>query len=148
MDLQRASELSRRSLLRTVGGIAAVAVVSQAVAEEKNAPDSDRVPPKMSEVRKEFERLLPLWQKERKAYGLSSNSYDYWKGPHGKAIIALGPAITPFLIQQVKAGEFLFNVPLALIAKVDIANGRYDSEQANSKLWVQWWETARTAPTE
>ena len=148
MDLQRASKLTRRSLLRSLGGIAGVAVVSQAVAKEKNAPDSDRFLPKMSEVRKEFERLLPLWQEERKAYGLSSNTYDYWTGPHGKAIIALGPAIIPHLIQQVKAGEFLFNVPLALITKVDIANGQYDSEQANSKLWVEWWEPAKNASTE
>jgi hypothetical protein len=63
---------------------------------------------------------------------MSSNTYDYWKGPHGKAIIALGPATIPFLIQALRRAEFLFNVPLALITKVDIANGEYASEQATS----------------
>jgi len=73
---------------------------------------------------------------------VSSNTFDYWKGPHDKAIIALGPGIIPYLIKQVKAGDFWFNVRLALITHVDIANGKYDSEQANSKLWVEWWESA------
>lgn len=88
---------------------------------ERKSPDPTPPPRKLSQLREEYERLLPLWQEERKQYSYSSNTYDYWMGPHGKAIIALGPAIIPYLIKQVKAGDFWFNVPLALITKVNVA---------------------------
>jgi len=47
-----------------------------------------------------------------------------WDGPHGKAIIALGPGIIPYLIQQLRKGDFVFIVPLKLITNVDISNGK------------------------
>jgi len=98
---------------------------------------------KLRNVDDEYRRLLPLWQAERKQFSHSSNTYDYWKGPHGKAIIALGPAILPHLIRELRKGDFWFNVPLALITKVDVANGEYKSEQANAELWLKWWDSAR-----
>lgn len=121
-------------------------MVGQAMPQKNEAADTHDRPRKMSEVQKEFERLLPLWQEERKQFGASSNTSDYWNGPHGKAIIALGPAVIPYLIQQVKSGDFWFNVPLALITKVDIANGKYKSVQANSRLWLEWWEAGNSKP--
>jgi hypothetical protein len=135
--------VTRRSALASVGAIAGLTALSRADDDEKKTASADRPTRKLSQVRKEFKRLLPLWQEERKKYDDSSNTYDYWQGPHGKAIIALGPAIIPDLIQQVRAGDFWFNVPLAIITKVDVANGKYDSEQTNAKLWVEWWESAK-----
>jgi hypothetical protein len=100
-------------------------------------------PTRLQTVDAEYRRLLPLWQAERQQFRHSSNTYDYWKGPHGRAIIALGPAILPHLIQELRKGDFWFNVPLALITKVDIADGDYQSEQANSALWLKWWDSAK-----
>ena len=98
---------------------------------------------KMRGVDDAYRRLLPLWQEERRQFLHSSNTYDSWKGPHGRAIIALGPAVIPHLIQGLRQGDFWFNVPLALITKVDIANGEYHSEQASSALWLAWWDGAK-----
>ena len=140
-------ELTRRSMLASWGGIAAVSAVGRAVAANDESSDPIRPHTKMLQVRKEFERLLPLWQEERKQFINSSNSDDYWQGPRGKAIIALGPAIIPYLIHELKTGDHFFNVPLAMITKVDIADGKYESEQASARLWVEWWEAAKNTPT-
>ncbi len=63
--------------------------------------------------------------------------------PIGKALRKghhrVGPRHYPVPDSQVKEGDFFFNVPLALITKVEMAEG---SEQANSKMWVKWWEAA------
>ncbi len=98
---------------------------------------------KMSDVEREYRRLRPLWQEERKQFSLSSKSDDYWKGPHGKAIIALGPAIIPYLIKELRKGDLLFVVPLELFTNVDITDGSYDSEQASAKFWLKWWDSGR-----
>jgi hypothetical protein len=135
--------VTRRSALASVGAIASLTALSCAGADDKKTPGAGPPTRKLSQLREEFERLLPLWKEERKKYELSSDTYDYWQGPNGKAIIALGPAIIPYLITQVRAGDFWFNVPLAIITKVDVANGNYVSEQANAKLWVEWWESAK-----
>ena len=95
----------------------------------------------MDQITKEYQRLLPLWQIEREDYKFSSNTSDYWEGPHGQAIIALGPAIIPFLIQQVKAGDFWFNVPLNIFIGTQIeSKPGLVSEQTRSKLYSDWWE--------
>ena len=145
MQSDYTAHVKRRSLLASLGGIAGASMVIATQARADDEADSDARPRKLAEVQKEFERLLPLWQEERKQFANSSKTYAYWKGPCGKAIIALGPAIIPYLIRQVKEGDFFFNVPLALITKVDMAGG---SEQANSKMWVKWWEAAENSPNE
>lgn len=141
MNSHRASELTRRSMLTSS------CVIAAATALRADAADDERPPARMSQVRREFERLLPLWQVEREQYNYSSCSRDYWQGPHGKAIIALGPAIIPYVIQELKAGDHFFNVPMEVITNVDIANGQYESEQTNAKLWVEWWEATKKEPT-
>jgi hypothetical protein len=132
-------------VLGALGGLAGTIAAGRAAAGAGPTSDASGGPGelKMRNVEDEYRRLLPLWQEERKQFLHSSNTYDYWKGPHGKAIVALGPAIIPYLIQALRKGEFLFNVPLALVTKVDIANGEYNSEQTNSKLWLQWWDNAK-----
>lgn len=60
MDLDQTSDLTRRSLLASLGGVAGIALISHAVADEKEATATDRRPEEMSKVRKEFERLLPF----------------------------------------------------------------------------------------
>ena len=141
MSSNRAAELTRRSMLASSCAMAATTALPADAAVD-GPPHT-----KMSKVRQEFERLLPLWQVEREQFSNSSCSSDYWQGPHGKAIIALGPAIIPNLLQQIKAGDHFFNVPMEIITDVDITNGEYESEQASSKLWVQWWEAATKEPT-
>ena len=139
MIATRVPEMARRALLAAMAGMAVVMAAGRAGAGASRDPSG----PGMRTVDDEYRRLLPLWQAEREQFRHSSNTYDYWKGPHGRAIVALGPAVIPHLIQGLRKGDFLFNVPLALITKVDIANGDYKSEQANLQLWLKWWDSAR-----
>jgi len=97
----------------------------------------------MRAVQAEYRRLLPLWQEERRQFAHSSNLHDHWSGPQGRAIIALGAAIAPQLIEELRKGDFFFNAPLARITGVDISDGAYTSEQVNSALWLRWWEEAK-----
>ncbi len=145
MQSENVSRITRRSLLASLGGVAGASTVIATKARADDDADSDARPRNLSEVQREFERLLPLWQEERKQFANLSKTYGYWKGPYGKAIIALGPSIIPYLIRQVKEGDFFFNVPLALITKVEMTGG---SEQANSKMWLKWWEAAEDSPNE
>jgi hypothetical protein len=61
---------------------------------------------------------------------------------NGKGIIALGPGIIPYLIQQLCKGIAIFIVPLNLIANLDISKGKYPSIPEISKLWLKWWDDA------
>ncbi len=107
--------------------------------DDKSPSRKVEAPRDWKDVQQDLRRLLPLWQEERKRFALSSNTADSWQGPHGKAIVALGPAILPALIQELRRGDFFFNVPLALITRVDIANGKDLSEQDKAALWLEWW---------
>lgn len=138
MSSDRVAVVARRGALAMLGGIAAILAGGRA-----DAKSAGRDRPKMRAVEDEYRRLLSLWQTERRRFAMSSDTHDSWKGPHGKAIIALGPAIIPYLIQELRKGDFVFNVPLALITKVDITNGAYTSEQASSQLWLAWWDGAK-----
>jgi hypothetical protein len=135
---------ARRGALAVLAQMAGMIAAGRAAAAAPPAGTS-RGPgaPRMQTVDAEYRRLLPLWQAERQQFRHSSNTYDYWKGPHGRAIVALGPAVLPHMIQELRKGDFFFNVPLALIAKVDVANGEYRSEQANMELWLKWWDSAK-----
>ncbi len=62
MQSENASRITRRSLLASLGGVAGASTV---IATKARADDSDARPRNLSEVQREFERLLPLWQEER-----------------------------------------------------------------------------------
>jgi hypothetical protein len=99
----------------------------------------------MRSIELEYRRLLALWQVERAqlAVAVSSNTDQAWRGPSGRALIALGPAIFPFLIQELRKDDFWFNVPLARITRVEIDDDANLSEQDKAKLWLQWWDSAK-----
>lgn len=138
--------------------LACVILSFTVVSSDEQAPQSARQPAKerdapasrefksLAKIQQEYDRLLPLWQEERKQYSLSSNTYDYWKGQHGKAIIALGPAIIPQLMREVRKGDFFFNVPLAQITHINITDGNWISEQEASLLWLAWWDQGANKP--
>jgi hypothetical protein len=131
-------------MIAALGGIAGMAIVERAAAADAHVPKTSDHPLTMSDVEKEYRRLRPLWEKERERFSASSDTHDYWKGPRGKAIIALGPAIIPYLIQELRKGDFFFNVPLAIITNVEIDDGKLVySEQDDAKLWLKWWDSAR-----
>jgi hypothetical protein len=136
---------ARRGALAVLAGLAGMIAAGRTAAAAEPPAGTSRGPgvPGLRTVESEYRRLLPLWQAERQQFRHSSNTYDYWKGPHGRAIVALGPAVLPHMMQELRKGDFLFNVPLALITKVDIADGDYKSEQANSALWLKWWDSAK-----
>lgn len=144
MNSQVTSHVTRRGLLSAAGSASLLALFRPA---EVLATDVDDKSPSCKveasrdwkDVDKDLRRLLPLWQEERKLFVLSSNTADSWQGPHGKAIVALGPAILPALIHELRRGDFFFNVPLALITRIDIANGKDLSEQDKAALWLEWW---------
>jgi hypothetical protein len=137
MNLNPTSEITRRAAL---GAMAVLGATGLVAAGEKAPAETGRRPRKMTEVEAEYRRLRPLFEDERKQFAESSNTHDYWKGPHGKAIIALGPAVIPQLIQELRKGDFFFNVPLARITNADITNEKFGSEQDNARLWLTWWD--------
>lgn len=116
------NSITRRALLASTAGFALSQAAASAdeAAKTRDAVD-EQAPKKLSEIRKEYGRLLPLWQVEREQFNLSSNTDDYWQGPHGTAIIALGPAIIPQLIQELRKGDFFFNVPLERLVNAPIS---------------------------
>ncbi len=145
MTLECASSGRRRAVLAGFAALAGWLTAGHAAARMA-AVRPRTATPSMKSVDDEYRRLLALWQEERQRFAVSSNTHDYWKGPYGKAIVALGPAIIPHLIAELRKGDFFFNAPLALITKVDIANGESTSEQANAALWLKWWDAAAPRP--
>jgi hypothetical protein len=145
MNPAQVPDKARRGALAVLAGMVGMIAAGRTVAGAGSPAVTSRGAGELGlrTVDGEYRRLLPLWQAERREFRHSSNTYDYWKGPHGRAIVALGPAVIPHLIQELRKGEFFFNVPLALITKVDIADGDYKSEQANSELWLKWWDSAK-----
>ena len=137
MNANHKSDITRRVALGTIAGLGAAGLVRGG---DKPPTHANRPPEKMSKIEEEYRRLRPLFEEERKQFAESSNSHDYWKGPHGKAIIALGPAIIPYLIQELRKGDFFFNVPLARITNADITSNNLGSEQDNARLWLKWWD--------
>ena len=140
MNLNPTSEITRRAALGRHGrfGCQRLGRCRRQTAGLKTAANG---PGKHGETfEAEYRRLRPLFEEERKQFAESSKTYNYWKGPHGKAIIALGPAIIPQLIQELRKGDFFFNVPLARITNADITNDTFGSEQDNAKLWLKWWD--------
>jgi hypothetical protein len=149
-------------MLAAMGGMAGAAAAGRTVAAAEPAPTAlDRLAT-LADIEKAYRRLLPLWQKEREKFRLSSSTDDYWQGPNGKAIIALGPAIIPFLVRELRKGDYLFNVPLRQMTHVALPTddpgiserhhtGKMSgqefvhliSEQDQAKLWVKWWDSAQ-----
>ncbi len=146
MDPDDGAAVARRAVLTSLAGAAgAIAGIGPAAARAPGA----RARPATSSMRAiqaEYRRLLPLWREERARFAHSSNTRDYWSGPHGQAIIALGAGIIPQLIQEIRKGDFLFNVPLAMVTRMDIADGEARSEQAKATLWGEWWDAGGVAP--
>lgn len=144
MNSHDTSRVTRRDLLAAAGSASLLALSRPAevfatdVADESPSRQVE-APRDWKVVQQDLRRLLPLWQEERRQFVLSSNTADSWQGPHGKAIIAPGPAILPALIQELRRGDFVFDVPLARITRVDIANGKDLSEQDKAALWLEWW---------
>ncbi len=65
MQSENVSRITRRSLLASLGGVAGASTVIATKARADDDADSDARPRNLSEVQREFERLLPLWQEER-----------------------------------------------------------------------------------
>jgi hypothetical protein len=139
MNKNNSSKVTRRAMIAALGGLAAMRAGTQGREADKPPVASNDQRVMISKITNEWHRLLPLWQEENKQNRASYFEF-YWKGSHGKAIIALGPAIIPYLIQQIRKGDSLFNVPLEWITNIDIANGKHLSEPELSKLWLKWWD--------
>jgi hypothetical protein len=136
--------ITRRTMLMTLSGVAAMNTEIQTIAASPASELSHCPPRKVSEVEKEYLRLIALWQEERKQFSHSSDTHDYWRGAYGQAMIALGPAIIPYLIRELRKGDFFFNVPLEWITNIDVSNGDSDlSEQDIAKLWLKWWANTK-----
>ena len=134
MGTNDAFSFTRRALLSVFGGLSVMAG-----AMCTNAEDKARRWTRIEEIENEYRRLLSLRQQERKQFYKSSDTHAYWQGPNGRRIIALVPAVIPYLILELRKGDFFFNVPLELITGIDVSNRRDMSEQEKSGLWLKWW---------
>jgi hypothetical protein len=92
----------------------------------------------------EFNELKKQWDKEAPTY--SSNTYDYWKGEAAKAIVNMGKRALPFVFDEIQKGNFFFNVAAERITQVRLRDERHQSEQALSKLWINWWHQNKNKP--
>lgn len=84
-----------------------------------------------------FEKLRSEWQAEKERHKYSSRTDDYWQGKAGKEIIAMGKRALPFVMEEIKKGDFFFNIPAYKITGIKMKG---KSEQEKSKEWVKWWE--------
>jgi len=145
MNSDQTADIGRRAALAALGGAVGVMVGMEPGSAQALVAGARPATSHLRAVQAEYRRLIPLWQEERKSFAHSSNINDYWSGPHGRAIVALGAAVIPQLIHEVRKGDFFFNAPLAMITGIDVADGEPGSEQAKSALWLKWWDEAGAA---
>ena len=139
MNENNNNPISRRAALGAIAGVTAIGMAQTSCEAKDSGPSFQNLSP----ILDEYHRLRPLFEQERQKFPESSKTFDYWRGKNGKAIIALGPAIIPLLIAELRKGDFFFNVPLELITNVDIATALDQSEQAKAELWLKWWDAGK-----
>lgn len=100
------SKITRRAMMLTLGAFTSMGPTRQNIAEEKSSATMFDKKKTILQIDREYHRLLPLWLDEQKQFSISSNTHAYWSGPNGKAIIALGPAVIPYLIRQLREENF------------------------------------------
>ena len=92
------------------------------------------------EAQNEFMGLKSKWVQEKAKASFSSRTSDYWKGPAGLRIMAMGKRALPFVMDEISKGDFFFNVPASKITNITIPSGiKRESEQELSKDWIEWW---------
>lgn len=94
---------------------------------------------------REFIKLKDQWEAESPQ--LSSNTYDYWKTQAGKKIISMGKRALPLVMNEIREGNFFFNVAAERITNISLRSGEPSgSEQQYSEKWVEWWEKNKENP--
>ncbi len=81
MQSENVSRITRRSLLASLGGVAGASTVIATKARADDDADSDARPRNLSEVQREFERLLPLGKKNEISLRIYLRRTAIGKGP-------------------------------------------------------------------
>jgi len=97
-------------------------------------------------ARREFVKLKAQWEVEIKAVSFSSDTADRWTGPAAHAIVGMRKRALPFVMEEIKQGNFFFNIAAVAITGTDQGQGLW-SEQERSRKWVQWWDRTSKDPT-
>lgn len=99
---------------------------------------------------REYRELRKKWEGEARKASFSSDTHDYWTGPSGRSLVAMGRRALPLVILEIRAGDFFFNVAAAGIAgpTVDrVVRGEAPgSEQSVASRWAAWWEAVKGDP--
>ena len=106
------------------------------------AEHGDPVVQSKQEARSEFITLKKKWKDETQGLRLLSTIIveDYWKGPAAHELIGMGKRALPFVLEEIEAGNFYFNVAASRTTGLDLSseNEKYD-ERKHSKRWLEWW---------
>ncbi|MFA5259614.1 MAG: hypothetical protein WC450_00110 [Candidatus Omnitrophota bacterium] len=88
---------------------------------------------------KEFKRLKANFDIEisQPPYVLSSDTHKYWDSKAGQEIIAMGKNALPFIMEEIKNGNYWFNSAAEKITYIKMDGV---SEQEKSKAWLKWWD--------
>jgi len=96
----------------------------------------------MEEFREYYTELLEY--RKRPEIKMSSLASDYNNCEAFRRIVEKGEVFIPFIIEEIRNGDFFLNQAMAEITGVNItANlepGEIHGEQGASKLWIDWWE--------
>ncbi|UCC21412.1 MAG: hypothetical protein JSW23_06220 [Planctomycetota bacterium] len=104
--------------------------------------DADRK--NYARTRRRFDELLIVWLEEahQPPVCFSSRTDDYFdRVPAGLDIIKMGRSVLPFVMEQICAGNFFFNVAARRITGLTLRNegGIFISEQELALRWSKWW---------
>ena len=107
-----------------------------------------------AQTRAQFEGLYQKWEESQNTHAARLRSDDsYATGPEYEALVAMGKAAVPLLLERIAAGDFRMNDAVETITRVDIlaeVRARPDKSwglnqppfgaQGTSRLWLAWWE--------
>jgi len=94
---------------------------------------------------KEFEKLNADFQEEISYPPYSDYVYKnkYWMSASGRKIIVMGKRAIPFLMEELKNGNYWYSTALDSITGVRMGGTTGDDLAQN---WLDWWEQNKNDP--
>lgn len=104
------------------------------------------MPSDQANTEAEFNKLFAEWKQATRDFmvQLSSKPEDYTNNEPYAAIVALGEAALPFLVEKLEEGEFLLYRAILDILGVRLEelvarDLQFESEQRKSEELIEWW---------
>ncbi|MFH1360908.1 MAG: hypothetical protein ABIJ41_07775 [Candidatus Omnitrophota bacterium] len=94
----------------------------------------------IDKVRADFAALKKKWEIEEEQNRHRSDDVSYWQGEAGQAILAMGKKALPFVMEEIKQGNLLYNWAAWQITGIRMNGKPSGSAQDVSQNWIRWWE--------